>query len=101
MIVQYTPKAKKFIKDQNDRDFARIARVVDLLERHGHKLELPHSRHLGDGLLEMRIIGNPSFRLLYVFRGGGAVIVHAFMKKTERIPVKELDFARRTAARLD
>ena len=77
--------------------FADYARLVDLLIEYGPDLGLPHSRALGDGLFEMRPKGRSGIgRALYGFLVGQRVIVlHAFIKKTQQTPDRDLKKARR------
>lgn len=78
---------------------ADYARLVELLIEHGPSLRLPHSRALGSGLFELRPRGRSGIgRAFYCFLvGKRVVIVHAFVKKTEQIPDKELAIARKRA----
>ena len=78
---------------------ADYAHLVELLSEHGPNLRLPHSRALGDGLFELRMRGNVGIgRAFYCFLfGRRVVIVHAFIKKTQQTPDKELKFARKRA----
>ena len=101
MQVRYTAKAEKFIIALRNSELSRVERIVDLLEKHGNELGLPHSRHLGGGLLELRVLGVPSFRLLYIFKGGDAYMLHGFTKKTNRTPKKEINLARAAARDID
>ena len=63
---------------------------------HGPNLRLPHSRALGDGLFELRPRGRSGIRrAFYCFLlGKRVVVVHAFIKKTQQTPDKELKVAR-------
>jgi phage-related protein len=76
---------------------ADYARLVELLAEHGPSLRLPHSRVLGDGLFELRPHGRSGIgRAIYCFLVGKLVIVlHAFIKKTQQTPDKELKLARK------
>ena len=78
---------------------ADYAHLVELLAEHGPNLRLPHSRALGDGLFELRPRGSAGIgRALYCFLiGKRVVIVHAFIKKTQQTPDKELKLARKRA----
>ena len=78
---------------------ADYARLVELLMDHGPSLRLPHSRALGGGLFELRPRGRSGIRrAFYCFlMGKRVVIVHAFMKKTEQTPDKDMALARRRA----
>lgn len=58
-----------------------------------HQLTMPVSRSLGSGLFELRKRGTPEVRLLYGFHQGAAIIVHGFIKKSRKIPKRELETA--------
>jgi phage-related protein len=81
---------------------ADYAHLLELLAEHGPNLRLPHSRALGDGLFELRPRGGVGTgRALYCFLiGKRVVIVHAFIKKTQQTPDKELKLARKRAKEL-
>ena len=76
---------------------ADYARLVELLAEYGPSLRLPYSRPFGDGLFELRPRGRSGIgRALYCFRVGKRVtVLHAFIKKTQETPVRELNLARR------
>lgn len=63
----------------------------------GPNLRMPHSRAMGGGLFELRPRGSEGIgRVFYCFIGGQRVVIlHAFRKKTEATPKKELRIARR------
>ena len=73
------------------------ARLVELLAEYGPSLRLPHSRAFGDGLFELRPRGWGWHRpRVLLFQGGKRVIVlHAFIKKTQQTPDRELKLARK------
>ena len=76
---------------------ADYARLVELLAEHGPSLRVPHSRAFGDGLFELRPRGRSGIgRAFYcVLVGRRIVIVHAFVKKTQQTPDRELKLARK------
>ena len=76
---------------------ADYARIVELLIEHGPNLRLPHSRALGGGLFELRPRGRSGIgRALYCFLvGQRVVILHAFIKKSQRTPDHELKIAQK------
>jgi phage-related protein len=76
---------------------ADYARLVELLAEYGPSLRLPHSRAFGAGLFELRPRGRSGIgRAFYCFMVGKQVIVlHAFIKKTQETPDRELKLARR------
>lgn len=78
---------------------ADYAHLVELLIEHGPNLRLPHSRPLGEGLFELRPRGRSGIgRAFYCFAATRRiVVVHAFIKKSQQTPDKELKLARRRA----
>lgn len=81
---------------------ADYARLVELLAEHGPDLRLPHSRALGEGLFELRPRGRSGTgRAFYCFViARRIVVVHAFIKKSQQTPDKELKLARKRAKEL-
>ena len=75
---------------------ADYAQLVELLVEHGPSLRLPHSRAFGDGLFELRPGGKAGIgRAFYCFVVGKRVVVlHAFIKKSQQTPDRELKLAR-------
>ena len=71
--------------------------MVELLAEHGPSLRLPHSRAFGDGLFELRPRGRSGIgRALYCFMLARRVVVlHAFIKKTQETPDREMKLARK------
>ena len=76
---------------------ADYARITELLMAHGPNLRLPHSRAFGEGLFELRPRGKAGIgRAFYCFlTGKRAVILHAFVKKSQQTPDRELKLARK------
>jgi phage-related protein len=76
---------------------ADYAHLVELLAEHGPSLRLPHSRAFDDGLFELRPRGRSGIgRAFYCFRLGRRVVVlHAFIKKSQETPDRELKLARK------
>ena len=81
---------------------ADYARLVELLVEYGPSLRLPHSRAFGDGLFELRPHGRSGIgRAFYCFLvGKRIVVVHAFIKKTQETPDKDLKLARKRVKEL-
>ena len=76
---------------------ADYARIIELLMAHGPNLRMPHSRAFGDGLFELRPRGRAGIgRAFYCFLVGHRVVVlHAFVKKSQQTPDKEMKLARK------
>lgn len=63
----------------------------------GPDVRMPHSRAMGDGLFELRPRGREGIgRAFYCFLiGRRIVILHAFIKKSQNTPYRELRTARK------
>lgn len=82
--------------DMRDRFF----RIAGLLEEFGpHHVREPYVKPLAGKLWEMRMKGRDGIaRAIYVAATGKRlVVVHAFVKKTQKTPTKALDTAMRRA----
>ncbi len=80
---------------------AKVLRTIDLLERFGHRLGLPHSKSIGRDLFELRIRGQQEIRLVYTFHNDKAVILLGFIKKSQKIPQKDIALGRQKLLVLD
>jgi phage-related protein len=83
-----------FLFSLNEKEVAKIIRTIELLEEFGNKLSMPHSKHLANNLLELRIRGSREVRIFYCFHKNRAFLLHAFIKKAQKTPTKELNIAR-------
>ena len=73
----------------------KLSRLIDMLERFGPELTMPHTKPLGGSLYELRVRGKQEVRVFYVFAKGNTIyLLHAFQKKTQETPKKELELAR-------
>lgn len=74
---------------------ADYARLLELLLEHGLDLRLPHSRAFGGRLFELRPRGRAGIgRAFHCFLvQKRIVILHAFVKKTQQTPDRELKLA--------
>ena len=96
-IEYFHPKVLAEIESWAADVLADYARIVELLMEHGPNLRLPHSRPFGDGLFELRPKGKSGIgRAFYCFLVGQRVVVlHAFVKKSQQTPDRELKLARK------
>jgi phage-related protein len=76
---------------------ADYAHLIELLIEYGPGLRLPHSRALGEELFELRPRGRSGIgRTFYCFLLGKRIVVlHAFIKKTQQTPDRDLKLARK------
>lgn len=83
-----------FIKSLGKPTGTKVARHIDLLELFGNRLRMPYSKSLGNNLFELRIKGQQEIRIFYTFNEGIAILLHCFIKKTQKTPAKEIEIAR-------
>ena len=84
--------AHDFIERQPAKMNQKIYRTIDLLEALGPQLRMPYSKHLGDGIFELRMeLGSDITRVLYFFVvNKKAVLTHGFIKKSQKTPPSEI-----------
>jgi phage-related protein len=91
----------KFIRDDiydyllsfDDNTVAKIVGDLELLDELGLALGPPKSKKIFKNIYELKTIGNISIRTLYTFRSNSIFILHVFVKKSQKIPKKELKTA--------
>ena len=76
---------------------ARYLHLTDRMLQYGPDLGMPHTRAMGAGLFEMRLksqegIGRVFYCTLLARR---IVMLHQFVKKTDKTPAKEMAVARK------
>ena len=76
----------------------KINDYIEALAQFGTKLGEPYIKHLEDDLWELRPIRD---RIFFVaWRDGAFVLLHVFMKSTQKTPRRELEKARKEIADL-
>jgi phage-related protein len=75
---------------------ARFIRYAEKMELYGPDLGMPHTRAMGDGLFELRLKAAEGIaRVFYcTLVGKRVVVLHHFIKKTDKTPARELNIAR-------
>jgi len=107
-MSQYTVKKHVIIDPRANKELKKFSRVVQLkfktlfeiLETEG-KLEEPFGRKLvgGENLFEARVKYMGQWRAIYGYREvEEIVILSAFVKKTQNMPLTELEKARKRLA---
>ena len=92
-VIFFNSQLKEFIQKLPKHSSSKAGRLIDLLEVFGNKLNMPYSKQLGDNLHELRARGQQEIRILYCFKNSNAVIVHIFIKKTQKTPRREIKIA--------
>lgn len=76
---------------------AKVFRTLELLEYNGNSLREPFSKHLSDGIFELRVKQSSNIvRVLYFFViGKNIILTNGFVKKTQKTPQGEIDLGKR------
>lgn len=82
---------------------ANFLHILEMIEDFGPALGKPHTAPMGNGLFEIRAKGKEGIGRAFfcTLKGQEIVILHSFVKKTQRTPRKELEKARRRLQELD
>lgn len=92
-IEIFNDSVEKFIQSLEKTAIAKTIHTIELLEKFGNRLGLPHSKMVSRGIFELRIYGSQNIRIFYTFSKNKAVLLHGFIKKTPKIPNKEIGLA--------
>jgi len=76
---------------------AKFLRYTERLETYGPHLGMPHTRAMGNGLVELRVKAAEGIVRVFFCTAVGhrIVLLHQFHKKTDRTPRRELEIAQR------
>jgi hypothetical protein len=81
--VEIEPEVRAWLESLPARHFRRVERMVMLLAVDPTGLGEPHSRHLGDGLRELRpTIDGTAFRITYWLSSRRVVVLLTVFRKT-------------------
>lgn len=96
-IEYYTEQIQEAIQTLPAGLRARYVHLTKLMIEFGANLGMPHTRAMGDGLFELRLQGKEGIaRVFYcTLVGRRIVMLHTFVKKSQKTPAKELDLAHR------
>lgn len=96
-VEYYSAQVEDEVLSLPDGLLARYLRLADALQNFGSDLGMPHTRALGSGLFELRVKANDGIaRVFYCTLVERRIIVlHPFVKKTQKTPLCELEKARR------
>lgn len=87
---------EEFLDSINPKMRAKIFGLLSILQEKGNMLREPYSKHLEDGIFELRCkLGNDITRVLYFFYYEEKIILtNGFVKKSQKTPKKEILIAK-------
>ena len=84
--------AKEFLLSLDIKMRAKMSMIISILQDNGYELREPYSKHLSDGIFEIRAkVSSNICRVLYFFYFGNQIILtNGFVKKTSKRLQKKL-----------
>ncbi|MDD4565865.1 MAG: type II toxin-antitoxin system RelE/ParE family toxin [Eubacteriales bacterium] len=85
--------SQKAQSSKNDRiQFNKINAYIKALQAYGTRIGKPSVKHIDGDLWELRPLENRIF--FFYWRGNTFVLLHHFIKKSQKTPMKEIEQAR-------
>ena len=93
---------REWLKELNPQERLLIGTDIKTVE-YGWPIGMPTCRPMGQGLFEVRteLPSNKIARVLFCLHQGSMVLLHGFIKKTQKTPKADLDLARQRKRRLE
>ena len=84
-----------FLDDLPDNARAKMVRHIELLTTYGVFLKEPYTKQIRGKIRELRVTDKiGAVRVLYFgFIEGRFILLHGFIKKTDKTPAREIDIA--------
>jgi phage-related protein len=95
-VVVLDERLEKWLSDIPADIKARIINITDLLIEHGpQNVREPYVKHIQGKLFEIRARGRDGIARVFYFTLSGQkiVLLHGFIKKTQKTPKKDIDTA--------
>ena len=91
---------EEFMSSLDVKMRAKLIGLLEILEEKGNQLREPYSKHLEDGIFEIRCkVWNNISRVLYFFYyEGNIILTNGFIKKTQKTPRKEIELVKKYRA---
>ena len=82
----------EYIGKLDARSKAKVLKYIEFLREHGGYLDEPYSKHIVGKIRELRVdFARNRYRIFYfAFTGKKIILLHAFLKKTNKTPLSEI-----------
>jgi phage-related protein len=79
---------------------AKLIGILQILQEKGNELREPYTKHLNDGIFEVRAkVGSNITRTLFFFMVGKKIVLtNGFVKKSQKTPLREIEIAKERRA---
>lgn len=86
-----------YINKLHLKERAKVLKYIEFLREHKGVLDEPYSKHIKDKIRELRVdFSKNRFRIFYFLSiGKNIIILHVFLKKTQKTPLREINKAER------
>lgn len=84
---------KELIEGLDEATYAKTLQSIQLLASNGPLLKPPYIKKLQDKLYELRISGSVALRIFYTMHKNEFYLLHAFKKKFQKTPTREIKTA--------
>ena len=94
-ILFFNEKVEKETLEFPPKILAKLLHIFELIQELGPTIGEPYIKHLDNGLLEIRAKGKEGIgRSIFCYqKGQKIVILHSFIKKSQKTPKKDLEIA--------
>ena len=85
----------EYIDNLSVKEQAKVLKYIEFLREHKGVLDEPYSKHIKGKIRELRVdFSNKRHRIFYfTFINKNIILLHAFLKKTEKTPTREIKIA--------
>ena len=98
--IELEPEVEGWIRNLSEHDYATVAIQIERLEELGSTVREPWSKHLGDGLYELRFnLRTVSWRISYYFAPNRRVVLLTVFRKQRQNERREVTRARQAMRR--
>jgi phage-related protein len=82
----------EYIKKLGDKDKAKVSKFINFLRDNNGYLEEPYSKHIKGEMRKLRVdFASNKHRIFYfTFIGKNIILLHAFLKSTQKTPLGEI-----------
>ena len=96
-IIFYSDKVEQTTLSFPPGILANFLHIAEMIEEFGPALGLPYTKAMGEGLFEIRAKGKEGIGRSFfcTVKGKEIVILHSFIKKSQKTPKRELATARK------
>lgn len=95
MLVQTPLFIQEFIRDLDRISRSKVLGLLDILRSKDYQFVLCYSKKIDTDLFELKIHTAKNVRIFYTYYDANILILHIMIKKTWKIPLRDLETARK------